>query len=48
MVVFEELKEVNFDGRYWLKLDVIDVKEVLMELMKGVWNGDEDLGDGKL
>lgn len=48
MAAFEELKEVNPDGRYWLKLDATDVKEALMESMKGVWNGDEDLGDGKL
>lgn len=48
MAAFEELKEVNPDGRYWLKLDATDVKEALMESMKGAWNGDEDLGDGKL
>lgn len=48
MAAFEELKEVNPDGRYWLKLDATDVKEALMKSMKGVWNGDEDLGDGKL
>ena len=48
MAAFEELKEVNPDGRYWLKLDATDVKEALMESMKGVWNGDEDLGNGKV
>lgn len=48
MAAFEELKEVNPDGRYWLKLDATDVKEALMKSMKGVWNGDEDLGDGKV
>lgn len=48
MVAFEELKEVNPSGRFWLKLDATDLKDALMESMKGVWNGDVDLGDGKL
>ena len=42
------LKAANPDGRFWLKLDDTDVKECLMESVKGVWNGDVDLGDGKL
>lgn len=29
-----------------MKLDVIDLKEVLMEFFLGVWNGDVDLDDG--
>ncbi|XP_068674869.1 uncharacterized protein [Montipora foliosa] len=41
------LKTANPDGRYWLKLDGTDVKECLMESVKGVWNGDVDLGDNK-
>lgn len=48
VVVFDQFKEVNFKGRFWLKLDVIDLKKVILELVKGVWNGDVDLGDGKL
>lgn len=48
MAAFEELKEANPSGRFWLKLDATDLKEALMESMKGVWNGDVDLGDGKL
>lgn len=31
-----------------MKLDGMDVKACLMESVKGVWNGDVDLGDGKL
>ena len=48
MTAFEQLKESNSDGRFWLKLDATDLKEGLMESFKGVWNGDVDLGDGKL
>ena len=44
----EVLKSANPDGRFWLKLDGTDVKACLMESVKGVWNGDVDLGDGKL
>ena len=44
----EALKSANPDGRFWLKLDGTDVKACLMESVKGVWNGDVDLGDGKL
>jgi len=47
-VAFEMLKEADPNGCYWLKLDSTDLKEALMESMKGVWNGDIDLGDGKL
>lgn len=42
------LKAANPDGRFWLKLDGTDVKECLQESVKKVWNGDVDLGDGKL
>ena len=48
LAAFDELKEANPSGRFWLKLDATDIKEALMESMKGVWNGDVDLGDGKL
>ena len=44
----EVLKSANPDGRFQLKLDGTDVKACLMESVKGVWNGDVDLGDGKL
>lgn len=42
------LKTANASGRFWLKLDGTDVKVCLMESVKGVWNGDVDLGDGQL
>lgn len=48
MAAFDQLQEANPNGRFWLKLDATDIKEALMESMKGVWNGDVDLGDGKL
>ena len=48
MVAFDQLKKANPDGRFWLKLDATDLKGALMESVSGVWNGDVDLGDGKL
>lgn len=48
MAAFDQLKEANPDGRFWLKLDATDLKEGLMESVSGVWNGDVDLSDGKL
>ena len=48
MVAFDQLRKANPDGRFWLKLDATDLKEALMESVSGVWNGDVDLGDGKL
>lgn len=44
----DALYKANPSGRFWLKLDGTDVKPCLMHSMKGVWNGDVDLGDGKL
>ncbi|KAK3739892.1 hypothetical protein QZH41_007731 [Actinostola sp. cb2023] len=43
----DELKKANPNGRFWIKIDGTDIKEGLMESMKGKWNGDEDLCDGK-
>ena len=48
VAALEVLKSANPDGRFWLKLDGTDVKACLMESVKGVWNGDVDLGEGKL
>jgi len=48
VAAFDQLKEANPDGRFWLKLDATDLKEGLMESVSGVWNGDVDLSDGKL
>ncbi|XP_078357969.1 uncharacterized protein LOC144642774 isoform X1 [Oculina patagonica] len=44
----KQLKLANPDGRFWIKVDAFDVKAILQESVKGVWNGDVDLGDGKL
>ncbi len=43
-----EVKEANPDGRFWVKIDVTDVKTALMESMSSKWNGDADLGDKTL
>ena len=48
MAALDELKRANPDGRFWLKLDGTDVKTGIQESMKGKWNGDVDLLDGKL
>ena len=42
------LKDANPKGRFWLKADACDLKAVLQHSMRGEWNGDCDLGDGKL
>ncbi len=42
------LKESNPDGRFWLKLDGTDIKAALQESVRGEWNGDPDLLDGRL
>ena len=34
--------------RVWLKLDATDMKTALQQSQTGEWNGDADLGDGKL
>lgn len=44
----DQLKSANPNGRFWIKIDGTDVKTGLMESMKKVWNGDEDLGNGEL
>ena len=44
----QQLKTANPDGRYWIKLDATDIKAGVFESMKGVWNGDSDLGHGEL
>ena len=38
----------NFNFEAIGMLDITDMKEAIMETIKGVWNGDVDLGDGKL
>lgn len=36
------------EGRWWIKADGCDVRKGLRESMRGIWSGDEDLGDGSL
>ena len=43
-----QLKSVNPNGRFWIKLDGTDVKAAIMESQKKVWNGDVYYDDGKL
>ena len=43
MAALDQLKKVDPDGRFWLKLDATDLKEALLESVKGVWNGDGKL-----
>ena len=43
MAAFEDLKEANPSGRFWIKLGAADPKEALMECMKGLWNGNQDV-----
>ena len=42
------MKLANPDGRFWIKVDAFDVKACLQESVKGVWNGDVDLGDNRI
>lgn len=39
------MKQSNPKGRFWIKADAFDIKAALQESVKGVWNGDIDLGD---
>lgn len=43
-----QLKIVNPEGRFWIKLDATDMQPGIFESMRGVWNGDTDLGNGEL
>ena len=42
------MKETHPSGRFWIKGDGCDVKGALQESVSGIWNGDVDMGDGKL
>lgn len=42
------MKLANPEGRFWIKVDAFDVKATLQETVKGVWNGDVDLGDDQI
>ncbi|XP_028512968.1 uncharacterized protein LOC114574477 [Exaiptasia diaphana] len=48
IAALDQLKSANPKGRFWIKIDGTDVKTALMESVRKVWNGDEDLGDGEL
>ena len=42
------MKNAYPSGRFWIKGDGCDIKPALQQSVKGVWNGDADLGDGTL
>ena len=42
------MKAAYPSGRFWIKGDGCDIKPALQQSVKGVWNGDSDLGDGTL
>ena len=42
----QQAKASNPEGRWWIKADACDVRCGLHESVKGLWSGDEDLGDG--
>lgn len=42
------LKKAHPNGRFWLKVDACDLKVALQESVRAKWDGDVDLGDGKL
>lgn len=44
----KELKKTHPNDRSWLKVDACDIKVELQESVKGKWDGDINLGDGKL
>jgi hypothetical protein len=44
----EALKILPKEDLYWIKMDGTDIKPALQESVRGDWNGDVDLGDGKL
>ena len=48
MQALKKAKESIPDGRWWIKADACDVRKGLRESMRGIWAGDEDLGDGSL
>ena len=48
MQALREMKDAYPTGRFWIKGDGCDVKPALQQSVKGLWNGDADLGDGKL
>lgn len=48
MQAIDKAKQSIPHGRWWIKADACDVRKGLRESMRGIWAGDEDLGDGSL
>lgn len=48
IAALDNLKQVDPNGRFWLKLDACDLNDGLFEAVSTEWNGDCDLGDGTL
>ena len=44
----EQLQEAHPKGRYWIKLDACDLKPALQQSTREEWDGDVDLGEGRL
>lgn len=48
MQALKEMKATYPSGRFWIKGDGCDIKPALQQSVRGVWNGDTDVGDGVL
>lgn len=48
MEVLKQAHKSISNGRWWIKADACDVQRGLRESMHGIWEGDEDFGDGLL
>jgi hypothetical protein len=48
MQTLKQAQKSICDGRWWIKADACDVQKGLRESMRGIWEGDEDFGDGSL
>lgn len=44
----KKAKDCNPQGKWWIKAEACDVRKGLRESMRGIWAGDEDMGDGSL
>ena len=48
IAALKHLKEAHPKDRFWIKVEACDLKAALHESMRGIWNGDADMVDGKL
>ena len=48
MEALKKVKEAHPQSQWWIKADGCDIRKGLRESMRGIWSGDEDLGDGSL